>query len=220
MAEPHESRVYSDLAHLYDAVFGRAFIDREHEVIAELPFRPGNRVLEVGVGTGISLDAYPRYVQLVGIDASADMLAHAVGKVRENGWRHIDVRKGDAHNLDYPDNSFDWVTSFHVITVVPEPRRMMDEMVRVCKPGGRVVVISHFASPKPWLYTLGWVVNPATKILGWTTRLRSRDVLEGQPIVVERNARPAPFSVHFVIVARKRDDSEFESNGDVARTGT
>ena len=64
MAEPHESRVYSDLAHLYDAFFGRVFVDREHEVIAELPFRAGQQVLEVGVGTGISLDAYPSYVRL------------------------------------------------------------------------------------------------------------------------------------------------------------
>src|ERR1700730_5462593 len=117
MAEPHESRVYSDLAHLYDAVFGRAFVDREHEVIAELPFRPGQRVLEVGVGTGISLDAYPPYVQLVGIDASSDMLAHAIDKMRENGWRHVHLQQGDAHRLDFADNSFDWVTSFHVMTV-------------------------------------------------------------------------------------------------------
>jgi phosphatidylethanolamine/phosphatidyl-N-methylethanolamine N-methyltransferase len=220
MGEPHESRVYSDLAHLYDAVFGRAFVDREHEVIAELPFRPGQRVLEVGVGTGISLDAYPPNVQLVGIDASSDMLAHAIDKMRENRWRHIHLQQGDAHRLDFADDSFDWVTSFHVMTVVPEPRQMMAEMVRVCRPGGRIVVISHFASSKPWLYFLGTIVNPVTKMLGWTTRLRSRDVLEGQPIVIERNARPAPFSVHFVIIARKRDDGEFERDEDLARTGT
>ena len=220
MAEPHESRVYSDLSHLYDAIFGRAFVDREHAVIAELPFRHGHRVLEVGVGTGISLDAYPPSVHMVGIDSSADMLAHAVAKVRENSWRHIDVRQGDALNLDFPDASFDWVTSFHVITVVPDPRRMMAEMVRVCKPGGRIVVISHFASPNPWLYSLEWVVNPLAKLLGWTTRLRSRDVLDGQPIVVERNARPKFFSVHFVLIARKRDDGQLECDADVARTGT
>lgn len=203
MAEPHESRVYSDLAHFYDAVFGRAFVDREHEVIEGLSFRPDHRVLEVGVGTGISLDAYPPYVHVIGIDPSADMLAQAQAKSSDNGWGHIEVRHGDALNLDFPDNSFDWVTSFHVMTVVPEPRRMMDEMVRVCKPGGHIVLINHFASPKPWLYFLGKVVNPLTKRLGWTTRLRSRDVLEGQSITVQRNERPSALSVHFVIVARK-----------------
>jgi phosphatidylethanolamine/phosphatidyl-N-methylethanolamine N-methyltransferase len=203
MGEPHQSRIYSDLAHLYDAVFGRAFTDHEHEVIEGLSFRPGQQVLEVGVGTGISLDAYPPYVQVVGIDSSADMLGHAINKSRENGWRHIEVQQGDALQLGFPDNSFDWVTSFHVMTVVPDPRRMMGEMVRVCKPGGNIVVVSHFASLKPWLYLLGMIVNPLTKLLGWTTRLRSRDVLDGYPIVVDRNERFSWFSVHFVIVARK-----------------
>jgi phosphatidylethanolamine/phosphatidyl-N-methylethanolamine N-methyltransferase len=203
MAEPHQSRVYSDLAHLYDAVFGRAFVDHEHEIIESLQFRPGQQVLEVGVGTGISLDAYPPYVHITGIDASTDMLAHAIEKTRENGWGHIDIRPGDALNLDFPDNSFDWVTSFHVMTVVPNPRRMMDEMVRVCKPGGRLVLISHFASEKPWLYLLGTLVNPITKLLGWTTRLRARDVLEGQKIEVERNQRFSWYAVHFAIIARK-----------------
>jgi phosphatidylethanolamine/phosphatidyl-N-methylethanolamine N-methyltransferase len=205
MAEPHQSRVYSDLAHLYDAVFGRAFMDREHAVLEELSFRPNQRVLEVGVGTGISLDAYPPYVHLVGIDASGAMLDQAVGKIKENDWRHIEVRRGDAQNLDFPDDSFDWVTSFHVMTVVPDPRRMMSEMVRVCKPGGRIVVINHFASSKPLLYLLGTAINPVTKLLGWTTRLRAPDVLDGQKIVVERHERFSRWAVHFIVVARKKD---------------
>ena len=203
MAEPHQSRVYSDLAHLYDAVFGRAFVDREHEVIEGLSFRPNQQVLEVGVGTGISLDAYPPYVRLIGIDASTDMLGHAVAKIKENGWGHMEVRQGDAQQLDFPDNTFDWVTTFHVMTVVPEPRRMMAEMVRVCKPGGRIVVINHFASRRRFYYFLAMVLNPLTKLLGWTTRLRARDVLDGQAIVVERHERFSRWSVHFVIVARK-----------------
>jgi phosphatidylethanolamine/phosphatidyl-N-methylethanolamine N-methyltransferase len=203
MAEPHESRVYSDFAHFYDAVFGRAFVDHEHQVLEELPFRPGHRVLEVGVGTGISLDAYPPYVHIIGIDPSADMLAQAVAKTRENEWGHIELKHGDALQLDFPDDSFDWVLSFHVMTVVPDPRRMMDEMLRVCKPGGRIVLISHFASPNPLLFFLGWLINPVTQHLGWTTRLRARDVLDGQKIAVERNQRFWRLSFHQVIVARK-----------------
>lgn len=203
MAEPHESRVYSDLAHFYDSVFGRAFVDHEHEVIEGTTFRPGQQVLEIGVGTGISLDAYPPYVHVTGIDPSADMLALAVEKVRDNRWGHIEVRNGDAHNLDFPDNSFEWVCTFHVLTVVSNPRRMMDEMIRVCKPGGRIIVISHFASSNPLLYLLGMIINPITNLLGWTTRLRARDVLDGQKITVERNERFSRLSVHYVIVVRK-----------------
>lgn len=203
MAEPHESRVYSDLAHLYDHVFGRAFVDHEHQVIEELGFRPGQQALEVGVGTGISLDAYPPYLHVVGIDPSANMLDRAIAKIREAGLNHVELRSGDALALDFPDNHFDWVLSFHVITVVPDPRRMMSEMIRVCKPGGKIVIISHFASPTPLLYMLGRLINPITKLLGWTTRLRARDVLEGQPITVERNRRFSPVSVHYCIIARK-----------------
>jgi phosphatidylethanolamine/phosphatidyl-N-methylethanolamine N-methyltransferase len=203
MAEPHESRIYSDFARFYDAVFVRAFLVHEHEVVESLNLRPGQRVLEVGVGTGMSLDAFPPYVQLVGIDPSEAMLAHAHEKIRENGWRHIEVKQGDALNLDFPDNSFDDVVSFHVITVVPDPIRMMNEMVRVCKPGGRIVVVNHFASPNPMLYFLNTLINPLTKLLGWTTRLRARDVLRDPNIKVETLAPVARFSVHDLIIARK-----------------
>jgi phosphatidylethanolamine/phosphatidyl-N-methylethanolamine N-methyltransferase len=203
MAEPHESRVYSDFARFYDLVFGRAFVDHEHQVIEELNLRPGQRVLEVGVGTGISLDAYPPYVHVVGIDPSQDMLDQATAKAQENGWSHVELRKGDALNLDFPDNSFDCVSSFHVITVVPDPVRMMNEMVRVCKPGGRIVLVTHFASENPLLYFFGKLVTPFTKLVGWTSRLRASDVLKGQKIKVERFERFSRFAVHFVLLARK-----------------
>jgi phosphatidylethanolamine/phosphatidyl-N-methylethanolamine N-methyltransferase len=202
MAEPHESRVYSDLAIIYDSIFGRMFIDSEHSVIDSLKLRPNQRVLEVGVGTGIALDAYPPYVHVVGIDPSSDMLAVAQKRVRENKLSNVELRPGDALNLDFPDASFDDVTTFHVMTVVPDPVKMMREMIRVCKPGGRIVIINHFGSEKPVLYALVSMFNPITRHLGWTLRLRARHILEGQPIVVERNER-LKLSVHRLIVARK-----------------
>ena len=204
MAEPHQSRVYSDLSYLYDSIFGRAFVDHEQQVIESLSFRPGQQVLEVGVGTGISLRAYPPYVRVIGIDPSDDMLARAIAKIQGNGVGHIELCKGDAQELEFPDNSFDWVTSFHVMTVVSEPRRMMDEMVRVCKPGGRIVLVSHFASRNPFLYFMGTMINPMTKLLGWTTRLRADDVLDRQRITVERHQALTRLSVHYAIVARKK----------------
>lgn len=203
MGEPHESRVYSDLARFYDNTFGRIFVDHEHEVIEQLNLRPDQEVLEVGVGTGIALDAYPRYVRVTGIDPSTDMLEHAVKKIQENGWDNITVRQGDAMNLEFPDASFDWVMSFHVMTVVPDPLRMMREMVRVCKPGGKIVHVNHFASENPLLYSLVWLADPVTKHLGWTTRLRVSDVLDGQKIRIERNQRIARLSVHRVVIATK-----------------
>jgi phosphatidylethanolamine/phosphatidyl-N-methylethanolamine N-methyltransferase len=203
MAEPHQSRVYSDLARFYDFFFGRVFVDRENEVIESLNLRPGNRVLEVGVGTGIALNAYPPYAHIVAIDPSAAMLKHAAEKVQENNLKNIELKIGDALNLDFPDNSFDFVTSFHVLTVVPDPYRMMSEMVRVCKPGGRIAMTTHFQSANPVVALANNLVNPVTKLLGWSTRLRKQDVLKGHPITLERNGKVSPFSVHTVIVARK-----------------
>ena len=203
MSQPHESRVYSDLARFYDFFFGRVFVDREHEYIEGLNLRPGNRVLEVGVGTGIALDAYPPYAHVVAIDPSADMLKCAKKRVTENEWGHIELRQGDALNLDYPDNSFDYVTSFHVLTVVPDPYRMLSEMVRVCKPGGRIVITTHFQSNNPIIAAFYTLVNPITRQLGWTTKLRKQDVLKGHPITLERNQKISAWSVHTVIIARK-----------------
>ena len=203
MAQPHESRVYSDLARFYDFFFGRVFVDREHEVIESLNLRPGNRVLEVGVGTGIALDGYPPYAHVVAIDPSAAMLKHAAVKVKENNLSNIELRVGDALNLDFPDNSFDFVTSFHVLTVVPDPYKMMSEMVRVCKPGGRIAMTTHFQSANPVVAAFNNLVNPVTKLLGWSTRIRKQDVLKGHPITLERNEKISPISVHSVIIARK-----------------
>jgi len=203
MAEPHQSRVYSDLARFYDFFFGRVFVDREHEVIEGLNLRPGNRVLEVGVGTGIALGGYPPYAHVVAIDPSADMLKCAEKRVAENNWGHIELKLGDALNLDYPDNSFDYVTTFHVLTVVPDPNRMMAEMIRVCKPGGRIAITTHFQSDRKLVAALNSVVNPITRQLGWTTKLRKKDVLTGHPITLERNEKISPWSVHTVIIARK-----------------
>src|SRR5262249_48150057 len=114
-----------------------------------------------------------------------------------------ELRRGDALNLDYRDNSFDVVTSFHVLTVVPDPYRMMSEMVRVCKPGGRIAMTTHFRSDNPFLGFWSALVDPLTKRLGWTSKLRKRDALKGHPVTLERNERISPISVHTVIIARK-----------------
>jgi phosphatidylethanolamine/phosphatidyl-N-methylethanolamine N-methyltransferase len=191
MPEPHQSRVYSDFAHFYDFFWGRVFGDREHAVIESLNLRPGQRVLEVGVGTGISLDA------------SLDMLEHAKAKIRENQWGHIELSQGDALNLQMPDDSFDVVSAFHVITVVPDPVRVMHEMYRVCKPGGRIVIVNHFRSENPFLGFITGIANPLTEHLGWTTRLRYRDVVDGVPLTVERRDKTSRYSLHTIVVARK-----------------
>ncbi|MGH7966558.1 MAG: class I SAM-dependent methyltransferase, partial [Candidatus Binatia bacterium] len=133
---PHESKIYSEFSHLYDKIFSRFFCDRITSVITSLEIAPGAKVLEVGIGTGLSLAAYPPHCEVTGVDLAPEMLERARQKAVENGWRHFRLLEMDALNLEFPDNSFDYVTSFHVISVVPNPVRMMQEIHRVCKPGG------------------------------------------------------------------------------------
>ncbi|MGH7343002.1 MAG: class I SAM-dependent methyltransferase, partial [Candidatus Rokuibacteriota bacterium] len=153
-AQPHESRLYYEFSHLYDLIFRRVFYPRIRMVVRSLDIEPGARVLELGVGTGLSLDAYPLHCQLTGIDLAPDMLERAQDKVNRNGWRHVTLEPGDAQNLRFADDSFDYVMAFHVVSVVPDAARLIAEAQRVCRPGGVITVINHFRSPRPWLASI------------------------------------------------------------------
>jgi phosphatidylethanolamine/phosphatidyl-N-methylethanolamine N-methyltransferase len=200
-AQPHESRLYYELSHLYDLIFRRVFYPRIAKVIRSLHIEPGSRVLELGVGTGLSLDAYPEHCRVVGIDLAPDMLERAQDKVNRNGWRHITLKQGDALDLDFDDDSFDYVMAFHVISVVPDPHRMLAEARRVCKPGGVVTIINHFRTSNPVLARVQRTIDPLTRALGWTT-LRLNDVLNRRALHIERQWKTSPRSLFTIVVAR------------------
>lgn len=202
---PHRSRIYSDFAGLYDHVFTRVFSKRIHEVVRRLGIRPGARVLEVGIGTGLSLDAYPRHCHVVGIDLSMEMLDHARGKMSPLRHGHIELRQMDALHMDFPDDSFDFVTAFHVVTVVPNPQRLVEEMARVCKPDGQVVIINHFSSPRKVIRKVVNLVDPLTRRLGWSTRLSLDDAINGTPLSLESRYKTSPWSLFTVVEARKHE---------------
>ena len=102
----HDSRLYAEFSRFYDAVVSRVFIPRVASVIRELKIPPGARVLELGVGTGMSLSAYPAHSRVTGLDLSADMLRQARHKIERMGWTHVDVQVGDATRLPFPDDAF------------------------------------------------------------------------------------------------------------------
>ena len=200
-AQPHESRLYYEFSHLYDLLFRRVFYPRIALVIRSLKIEPGARVLELGVGTGLSLDAYPSHCQVTGIDLAPDMLERAQDKVNGSGWRHITLEQGDALNLKFPDDSFDYVMAFHVVSVVPDPARMMAEARRVCRPGGVITIINHFRNPKPPIARLQRTIDPLTRWLGWTT-LRLPEVLDHTTLHVERQWKTSRHSLFTIVVAR------------------
>src|SRR5262249_52123531 len=138
-------------------------------VIRSLATEPGARVLELGVGTGLSLDAYPTHCHVTGVDLAPDMLERAQDNVNRNGWRHIALEQGDALDLKSASDSFDYVMAFHVVSVVPDPVRMMTEARRVCRPGGVITIINHFRSANPTIARFMRTIDPLTRRGGWST---------------------------------------------------
>lgn len=179
MDEPRTSRVYDAWAKTYDATFGRLVHKRQHSALRQLRHAPGDRVLDLGVGTGMTLTHYPRDVEVVGIDVSPGMLAKAQEKVDELGLDHVELVLGNALETGLPDHSFDHVVISHTISVVSEPSKLLHEAKRLVKPDGRIIVLNHFRSPAP---VVGWferVSNPLFVRLGWRSDLTLEECLDG-----------------------------------------
>jgi len=200
--QAHESRLYSEYALLYDKTFGKIFHDRIRQVIESLNIPPGAQVLELGVGTGTSFPAYPRHSKVIGIDLAADMLAQARAKIATNNWSHLQVIEMDALNLTFADNSFDYVTAFHTVTVVPDPIRMLAEAKRVCRPGGKIVIVNHFTTDLPIFGPLTEALDPVTRHLGWHTKLKLEPFLEATEFNVEDIYKLSKLSLYTVVVGK------------------
>ncbi|HVN86053.1 MAG TPA: class I SAM-dependent methyltransferase [Candidatus Binatia bacterium] len=202
-AQAHESKIYYEFSHLYDRIFTRVFYPRIAKVIRDLDIPPGARVLEVGAGTGLSFPAYPPHCQVTGIDLAPEMLEQAKEKIIRNGWRHISVMPMDALDLKFPEDSFDYVMAFHVVSVVPDTAKLMREAQRVCRPGGTVVVINHFRSPHRLLAALDRSIEPITRRLGWRT-LNLNEVFDDLPMALRRRYKTSPRSLFTIVVAENR----------------
>lgn len=206
-ATAEHSRLYRQLTPAYDLVFPLIIRKRIHRTIQSLGLKSGQRVLEVGIGTGISLDAYPADVNVVGIDLSAEMLQHARRKADQKGLRNIELLEMNAEELTFDDEQFDVVLAFHVISVVSRPRQMMSEMVRVCRPGGTIVLINHFRSRRPWVASLVDRADGVTRRLGWRTDIACDDITGRLPLDVQRRYKSSPLSL-FTIVRATRCPSD------------
>jgi phosphatidylethanolamine/phosphatidyl-N-methylethanolamine N-methyltransferase len=205
--EAHESKLYSEFAPVYDKIFGKIFYSRLERVIEDSHIPRGAKVLEVGAGTGTSFPAYPTHCQVTGIDLAPDMLTRARQKIAENGWTHIKVLEMNALALNFPDNSFDFVMAFHVVTVVPDPVAMINEAQRVCKPGGKIVIVNHFTSDVPVLGSVTRSLDPLTRWLGWRTDLKLKAFIETTNLTVERIYKISKASLYTVLVGTKTSNN-------------
>ena len=198
---PHSSPFYNHLVPAYQAVWPAVARKRIRSAIASLNIPPGARVLEVGVGTGLSLESYPEDVSVTGVDLSESMLAEAEQLICDRGWNHVNVIPMNAEELEFKDSTFDLVTSFHTISVVSRPQTMMSEVVRVCKPGGRIMIINHFRSDNRIIAKVVDSAGNLTKRLGWRTDLDLDDVLSELPLRLDHCYKPNPLSLFTVMKA-------------------
>lgn len=161
-------KAYKRYASLYDAWFGPVMQRGRKEGIDRLDCRPGEKILEVGVGTGLSLPLYPSYVQVTGIDISPEMLKRAHARKGRLGLDNVvELRVMDAECMEFPDNTFDKVAATYVASVVPHPERLVDELRRVCKPEGELFILNHFQSTNPMLAAIERLLTPLSRLLGF-----------------------------------------------------
>jgi phosphatidylethanolamine/phosphatidyl-N-methylethanolamine N-methyltransferase len=163
--------VYENLASVYDIVFGPTLHAGRLQALQRMAIAPGDRVLEVGVGTGINLMLYPRDCSVTGIDLSDSMLEKAHERVAKNGLRDVRLLQMDASALIFPDESFDIVYAPYLVSVVPDPIQVALEMRRVCRPGGRVIILNHFRSSNPVVSWAERLISPLTVHIGFKSDL-------------------------------------------------
>ncbi|NRB19878.1 MAG: methyltransferase domain-containing protein [Rhodobacteraceae bacterium] len=195
---------YARWAPVYDKTFGAITNVGRRRSVAYVNQRSGGKVLEVGVGTGMALPFYDARMSVTGIDFSDDMLEKARIKVRKKELTHVkSLQQMDARNLDFPDNHFDTVAAMHIVSVVPEPERVVSEMARVCKPGGHIVITNHFARDKGILAAIERLSAPFSSLLGWHSDFDVSTVL-GEPClsVVERKSLPPMGMMTFLVLEK------------------
>ena len=185
-------RVYTNYARVYDHIFGKIFRDGREHAVRLLNLAPGERILEVGVGTGLALPCYPRSCEVVGVDLSEGMLAKCRERVQELGLEHVSLMKMDASAMEFEDDSFDAVMAAYVVTAVPDYRKVMLEMIRVCKPGGRIILLNHVSNGNPVINAIEKVLSPFCKHLGWRTDLSLATVLDGTHLTVIHKQKVNP----------------------------
>ena len=214
------TKAYARWAPVYDLVFGAVFERGRHAAI-DAAERVGGRILEVGVGTGISLPHYSRDCRLCGVDISEPMLRKAHERVAELGLSNVEgLWVMDAEHLSFPDDSFDVVVAQYVITTVPNPEATLDEFARVLKPGGEIVLVSRVGAEAGLRRSLEHWFAPAARKLGWRTEFsferyaRWAQRTSGVRLI-ERRAMP-PLG-HFSLIRFAKAAEEGFARGNLSR---
>jgi len=217
MREDVTSKTYDIWSKVYDHSFGALVRRRQLRAVEQLQTEPGDRVLDLGVGTGLTLGHYADDVTVMGMDLSMGMLRKAKAKCDEHGLKHCHLIQGDAMLPPFADESFDHVIITHVISVVSDPAKLLQWAQRLVKPGGRVVVLNHFQSTNRVIGWLEKVLNPLFVKIGWKSDLALEDLLVGVEMDVEYCFKMSLIDIWRIVVLRKPKPGEsLSSAADVA----
>ena len=185
MQEKTTRSIYNVWAYFYDWLWPTIVHRRTTRAMQQMHIRPGERVLDVGVGTGLGLPFYPEHAKVVGIDLSEGMLRKARQRVRQEnlGWVHLTL--GNALELPFGDGVFDHVVLSHVVSVVSDPVKLVRETRRVVRPGGQIVIINHFRSSNRFIGLLEKWLCPLCQHLGWRSDLCLQELIQQTGLEVD-----------------------------------
>lgn len=195
-------RVYARWAPFYDGLFGWLVKAGCRKAMAYVNRSPG-KLLEVGVGTGLSLDQYRPDMAVTAVDLSPDMLDRARAKAARLNLTNIQLLPMDAARLEFEDGAFDKVVAMYVLTVVPDPSRVMAELERVCRPGGEIILVNHFSARAGLRRMVERMLAPMASALGWRPEFPVEEVLGQRFLRLTEMVPFGPFGM-FALLRFKR----------------
>jgi phosphatidylethanolamine/phosphatidyl-N-methylethanolamine N-methyltransferase len=185
MQEKTTRNIYNVWAYFYDMLWPGIVHRRTTRAIEQMYIRPDESVLDIGVGTGLALPSYPSHAKVTGIDLSEGMLRRAHRRVIQNRLAWVRLSLGNALELPFRDDTFDHVLLSHVITVVSDPVKLIEETRRVIRPGGQIVIINHFRSSNRLIGLIEKWLCPLCQHLGWRSDLCLQELIQKASLEVD-----------------------------------
>jgi len=185
MQEHSTRKIYNIQSYFYDQIAANMIRRRQRDAIGRMNIKSGDSVLDIGIGTGVSLETYSHDCHVTGIDISEGMLAKAQERIVKNDLKNASLAISDAMFLPFKDNSFDHILVSLVVTVVSDPVRLLNQIKRVGKPGCRIVIINHFQSGFRLMAWLEKVFCPFFVKVGWRSDLNFHELLQEAKLEVD-----------------------------------
>ncbi len=185
MKEHTTRKIYNIQSYFYDELLGNMIRRRQRDAIGRMNIKPGEYVLDIGIGTGVSLETYPKHCKVIGIDISEGMLKKAYERIKERNLTNASLALADAMFMPFEENSFDHILISHVVTVVSDPIKLMNHIKRVAKPNARIVIINHFQSGYRFIAWLEKILNPICIKIGWRSDLNLHELLQDAHLQVD-----------------------------------